>query len=261
MKWLTLAICLLLAACGGGGGSSPAPASDPAPPGPLQGAAPTLDRYQPYYMNGQRLRGIIQRLDTGDQYTEWRAEPNKIWWSATYADLFDVRVCEGKRWSFLLGFEDAAIGQVYSLQNVRTTLDGHELNCPQDGAPYEPFDIPLDFQQTVEQWGYIINPGMPIPYYWKSTFVYGTVAENPCWIGDGPRIRSVIVQSEVWWDRNGGWSRGHPNVSGELPWVNGQPVKIDVTMGFEAKNAIDAGVLWRGGDETVQLCLRDVGAW
>lgn len=252
-------LALTLAACGGGnGGGNGAPLPETTPT-PATGAATTLDRYAPFYMGGQRLRGIVQNMANGEQYTQWRAENNKIWWSPTDAELMDVRVCSGMRWSFLLAFQNDATHQVYHLQNVRTTLDGKEVDCgQQDGAPYQPFDIPLDFQQTVEQWGYVLNPGAPVPYYWKATFTYGQTRENPCWLGNGPKTRSVIVQHEVWWDGGGGWTRGHAST---LPWIDGRPAAVAPTMDWETDTAIDAGTMWRGGDSTVQLCLRDVTTW
>lgn len=254
MRLAALLLALLLSACGGGGGSSGVPATPVPPP-----TAPTsLDKYLPFFNGGQRLKGIVQNQDTGEKYTEWRAESNKIWWSLTDSELLDVRYCEGGRWSFLLGFENAAAAQFYRLQNVKTTRNGKLLDCPQDGAPYQPFDIPIDFQDTVEQWGKILVPEGEIQYYWKAEFTYGTRAENPCWIGDGPKLRAVIVQREVWWDENGGWVRGKAE---SLPWFEGHPVDVEPTMDWMVKNAMDNGLLWLAGDAKLHLCLKDIVGW
>lgn len=262
MRALLVALMLaVLAGCGGGSSSSSnAQAATPAPAPPA--AAPTsIDRYIPMFMGGARLKGIIQKLDSGEHYTDWRVDSGRIWWSATDAELFDVRVCKGIRWSFLIAFVDDARGATYGLENVRTTRNDVDLDCPQTGAPYQPFDIPLDFQDTVEQWGYVLVPEGKLPYYWKARFTYGTTAENPCWIGAGPKTRLVIVQDEVWWDQRGGWARGHPINPAAVPWLDDRPVRVDVAMEWQVKNAVDAGILWRGGDKDLQLCMRDVVTW
>lgn len=264
MRLVVILAALALAACGGGNGGGN---GAPLPPGGGQfgggGAtvsfATTLDRYAPMFMQGQRLHGIVVKQGTGEHYTDWYAQPNNIRWTATQSEQSDVRYCEGKRWSFLLAFHDG--DHVYKLENVKTTLDGHVLDCPQDGAPYQPFDFPADGTQEVEQWGYVHGDdgSRVFAFYWKATFTYGTQATNPCWIGDGPKTRPVIVQREVWWDSGGGWVRGHPINPKDLPWVNGQPVKVPVAMDWEIKNAQDAGILWVATPP--DLCLQNVVPW
>ena len=240
---LVALLAVMLAACGGGGGGAPVntPSAPPQTQPPTQPVPTTLDHYAPFFMQGQRLHGIVVDLQ-GNHYTDWYAQPNNIRWTATQSEQNDVRDCEGKRWSFLLAFHDGA--HVYALENAKTTLDGHVLNCPQDGVPYQPFDFPADGTQEVEQWGYIHGDdgSRVFSFYWKATFTYGTQATNPCWIGDGPKTRPVIVQREVWWDSSGGWVRGHPINPNDLPWVKGQPVKVPVVMDWQIKNAQDAGI-------------------
>ena len=248
----------LIAGCGGGsggGGDSPAP---PAPPPVSTPAATTLDRYIPFYMGGARLHGTVVQMATHEKYTEWFAQANDIRWSPLDAERLDQRECMGRKWSFLMGFVDDRVGQTWPLQNVKTLFNGVLLDCPQDGAPYQPWDIPADGRDVVEQWGTVANNQQ---FYWKAEFIYGTTADNPCWLGDGPKTRPVIVQREVWWSSNGGWVRGKPTHAEALPWVDGKPVDIEVTMDWEVKNAQDAGILWRGGNNDVQLCLQDVGGW
>lgn len=263
MRLLVLLLCVLLAACGGGGGSS-APAALPKSEAPPLKAATTLDHYAPFFAQGQRLHGIVVDM-AGNHYTDWYAQPNNIRWTATQAEQNDVRECMGKRWSFLIGFEDDAAHAFYKLENVKTTLDGQVLDCPQDGVPYQPYDLPADGRQVVEQWGYVhgADGSRALEFYWKAEFVYGTVATNPCWIGDGPKTRPVISQSEVWWDSGGGWTRGGPVVPGQLPWQGGAPNKVDVFYGWEIKNAQDAAMLWLGGPtaDGRQVCLQNVVPW
>jgi hypothetical protein len=249
----------LVAACGGGGGGDGGGNAAPPPP-PVQTNAPTtVDRYLPFYFGG-RVKGTITRLN-GEPYTEWFAQPGLIKWNPLDEEVMEQRYCMGRRWSFLTGFVDHRVEQTWHLQNVKTLFNGVLLDCPQDGAPYQPWDIPADGRDTVEQWGTVEHNQQ---FYWKAEFIYGTVADNPCWIGDGPRTRPVIVQREVWWSSNGGWVRGKP-ASGDMtqtPWVDGKPVSIDVVMEWEVKNAADAGILWRGTDgKGLDLCLRDTGAW
>jgi hypothetical protein len=259
MRLLVVLLALALVGCGGGNGQQSAQPSG----GQFGGGgatvsfATTLDHFAPMFMQGQRLHGIVTTT-AGEHYTDWYAQPNNIRWTATQSEQSDIRYCMGKRWSFLLAFLDGP--HRYALENVKTTLDDVVLDCPQDGAPYQPFDLPADGTQVVEQWGYVHGDdgSRVFQFYWRASFTYGTQATNPCWQGDGPKTRPVIVQREVWWDSGGGWTRGHPAQEGQLPWVDGAPVKIDVVSDFEIKNAQDAGILWLA---TPNLCLQNVVTW
>ena len=258
--WALLCTSALTYGCGGGSGDSNN--NTPSIPPPVQHgppAATTLDRYIPFYFGG-RIKGTIVKRATGEKYTEWFAMPGNIRWSPLDAEVLEQRYCMGRRWSFLVGFEDARVNQTWHLRNVKTLFNGVLLDCPQDGAPYQPWDIPADGRDVIEQWGTVEGNQQ---FYWKAEFIYGTVATNPCWIGDGPKTRPVIVQREVWWSSNGGWVRGHPTDTTKLPWIDGQPVSPgDVVMEWEVKNAQDAGILWVGGNgKDIDLCLRETGVW
>jgi hypothetical protein len=260
---LLLSTCVLVGCGGGGGGgqrseTSPTDPPDREPP-PITSQVRS-DRIEDYFVwLKQDYEGTAVWAKDRQVLSQWSAVGGAVQWKGNDStEVWSMEDCgDAGRWAWVKGYANPKLGHFYPVTNVKTLwtdVDGkvHDLStiCPGVvGGPYHPATVPAAGTATLEQWATVGDEKRP--YYWKTTFTYGLLTENPCWHGATPSTRYAFQQSEVWWDESG-TIRG--TVS-STPWIDGKPAPTETTYASWIQIAQDAGTFWNGWEKE-SFCLQ-----
>jgi hypothetical protein len=199
--------------------------------------------------------GVWTQWATGNFWDYWGTPDN---WANASPEKFGVEVIDGRAWLTLLGFQQIEppknLWLIKTIQaNIYVGGVRQSLLPPLNGQPY----VLLSFiPHSIEVWGTVADS---VPFYWRAWYTGPTPTANP-WQGTRP----AIEQSEVWWDRNGGWTRGGPSPKDALPFRPGtlipQPIMTESawfqTLGERMGMCYTMGDIMPGGKRDVRAATK-----